>query len=91
MPLMVDVRQTGGSPVTLYLNSRGIALASNQSCTVVYNDPFVSLTVTLAQFTPSSSGNVVTFDPAPPSLEVDCTNSDTAYDIYTFALAGRAN
>jgi hypothetical protein len=78
--------------VTLYVGSPGgLALASNQSCTVVYTDPFVSVTVTLAQFTMSNAGNVETFDPAPPSLELDCTNSDTAYSIYTFAVAGRAN
>jgi hypothetical protein len=77
--------------VTLYMYNGGPALASNQSCKVVYSAQYVTLTVTLAQFTLSDAGNVVTLDPAPPSLELDCTNSDTAYDIYTFVLAGRSN
>ena len=37
----------------------------------VYKDAYSSLTVTLAQFTLSSTGTVETFDPAPPSLELD--------------------
>ena len=77
--------------VTLYLYTGGPGLPSNQSCSVVYKDAFSSLTVTLAQFTLSSGGNVETFDPAPPSLTLNCTNSDTAYDVYIYNLAGRAN
>jgi hypothetical protein len=77
--------------VTLYMYTGGIALANNVSCTATYNDAFSSLTVTLAQFTLSNAGNVETFDPAPPSLTLSCTNSDTAYDIIIYNLAGRAN
>lgn len=79
-----DIDVSAYRAVTMYV----LADASGVDCVVQYH---AGATYTLDEFSPSTTGTVETFDPAPPNLDLTCTNGGASPTGVFWTWDGRAN